>query len=31
MLSVNYPQSFRVVLPYLWPMALLALAAATGL
>ena len=31
MLSVNYPQGFRVVLPYLWPMALLALAAATGL
>lgn len=31
MLSVNYPQGFRVVLPFLWPVALLALAVATGL
>lgn len=31
MLSVNYPQGFRVVLPYLWPMAVFALAIATGL
>lgn len=29
MLSVNYPQGFRVVMPYLWPAALLALALAT--
>lgn len=31
MLSVNYPQGFRVVLPFLWPLALLLLAAATFL
>lgn len=31
MLSVNYPQGFRVVMPMLWPVALLALAVATGL
>ena len=28
MLSVNYPQGFRVVLPFLWPLALAALALA---
>lgn len=29
MLSVNYPQGFRVVLPYFWPIALVVLALAT--
>ncbi|WP_017671340.1 ATP-binding protein [Blastomonas sp. AAP53] len=31
MLSVAYPQGFRVALPYAWPLALLALMAATAL
>lgn len=31
MLSVTYPQGYRVILPYFWPLAVLALAVATGL
>ncbi len=30
MLSVTYPQGYRVILPYFWPLACLALAAATA-